>query len=152
MTWYELWLFLHISAAIVWIGGAVTVQVIALLTKRANDPAQAAAFGRNSAFVGTRVFAPSSVLVLATGLALTENGSWDWSEPFIYLGLIGWALVAGTAFLFLSRAIGRASRRIATEGPSPALMAEIGRLIVLARVLVFVLFVIVFLMTVKPGT
>jgi uncharacterized membrane protein len=152
VTWYELWLFLHISAAIVWIGGAVTVQVIAWLTKRANDPAQAAAFGRNTALVGIRVFAPSSAVVLATGLALTEEGNWDWSEPFIYLGLIGWAAVAGTAFLFLSRAMGRAGQRLATEGPSPALMAEVGRLLVLARVLVLVLFVIVFLMTVKPGT
>jgi uncharacterized membrane protein len=152
MTWYELWLFLHISATIVWIGGAVTVQVVAVLTKRAADPAQSAAFGRNVAFLAARVFLPASLVVVATGFALTEEGNWDWSEPFIYLGLAGWALVSATGFLYLGRAMGRAGQRMATEGPSPALMSEVGRLVLLARVLVLVLFVVVFVMTVKPGT
>jgi uncharacterized membrane protein len=98
MSWYELWLFLHISAAILWIGGAVAVQVFAALTKRAGDPAQSAALGHNVSFLASRVFLPSSLVVLATGIALTENGNWDWSEPFIWLGLIGWALVVVTAF------------------------------------------------------
>jgi uncharacterized membrane protein len=152
VSWYELWLFLHISATIVWIGGAVTVQVFAVLTKRAGDPAQSAALGRNVAFLGTRVFLPASLLVVATGVALTEEGNWDWSEPFVYLGLVGWALVSATAFFYLSRAMGRVGQRMGGEGPSPALMAEVGRLVLLARVLVLVLFAVVFLMTVKPGT
>jgi uncharacterized membrane protein len=35
MTWYELWLFLHVLGAIVWIGGATAIQVFGVLTKRA---------------------------------------------------------------------------------------------------------------------
>jgi hypothetical protein len=41
---------------------------------------------------------------------------------------------------------------MATEGPSPALGAEMSRLILLARALILVLFLIVLVMVVKPGT
>jgi uncharacterized membrane protein len=151
MSWYELWLFLHISAAIVWIGGAFAAQVFAAFTKRAGDPAQSAAFGRNVAFLASRVFLPSSLVVLATGIALTENGNWDWSEPFIWLGLLGWALVSITAFGYVGRAMARAGQRMAAEGPNPEIAAEINRIVLLARVLIVILFVIVFLMVTKLG-
>jgi uncharacterized membrane protein len=152
VTWYEVWLFLHISAAIVWIGGAVLAQVFGALAKRSGDPARSAALGRDMAFVGPRIFLPASLAVLATGILLTEDGSWDWSEPFIYLGVLGWAVVSFTAFAYLTRAMGRVGARMAAEGPSPALLAEMNRLVLTARVLVGVLFVIVFLMVTKLGT
>jgi hypothetical protein len=46
----------------------------------------------------------------------------------------------------------RVGMRMAAEGPSPELGAEVNRLILLARVLILVLFATVFLMVVKPGT
>jgi uncharacterized membrane protein len=149
---YELWTFVHITAAIVWIGGAAVAQVFGILAKRSGDPAQGAAFGQSMAFIGPRVFMPASLLVLLTGIVLTEDGNWSWSEPFIYLGIIGWAAVSFTAFAYLTRAMGRVGASIAAEGPSPELGAEVNRLVLLARVLIFVLFAIVFVMVVKPGT
>jgi uncharacterized membrane protein len=152
VTWYELWLFLHVSATIVWIGGAVFAQILAALAKRSGDPARSAALGRDLAFVGPKVFIPASLVVLATGILLTEDGNWDWSEPFIWLGLVGWAVVSVTAFGYLTRAMGRVGARLAAEGPSPELGAELNRLVLLARVLILVLFAIVFLMVAKLGT
>ena len=152
MSGYELWLFVHISAAIVWIGGATVAQVFGILAKRSGDPARSAAFGQAMSFIGPKVFAPAALVVLATGLFLTEDGNWDWSEPFVWLGIVGWAVVAFTAFAYLTRAMARIGARMAAEGPSPELGAEVDRLVLLARVLIFVLFAIVFVMVVKPGT
>jgi uncharacterized membrane protein len=152
VTSYELWLFLHISSAIVWIGGATVAQVFGILAQRSGDPAQSAAFGRSMGFIGPKVFLPASVAVLITGILLTEDGNWDWSEWFIVLGLVGWVAVAVTAFAFLTRAMATVGARLATEGPSPELGTEVRRLVLLARVLILVLFVIVFVMVVKPGT
>jgi len=149
---YELWLFVHISAAIVWIGGAVVAQVFGILAKRSGDPAQGAAFGQAMSFIGPKVFAPAALVVLISGAFLTEDGNWDWSEPFVWLGIVGWAIVAFTAFAYLTRAMGRLGARMAAEGPSPELGAEMGRLVLVARVLILVLFAIVFVMVVKPGT
>jgi uncharacterized membrane protein len=152
VTSYELWLFLHIVGTIVWVGGAVVVQVFASLTQRAGDPAAAAAFGRNSAWTGTWVFMPASTLVLVSGALLTEDANWSWSEPFILVGLVGWAAVAGVVFGYVAPTMKRVSRQMAQEGPSPELAARVRSTILLARVFLGLLFVIVLMMVVKLGT
>jgi uncharacterized membrane protein len=152
MTWYEFWLFLHILAAMVWIGGAAAIQVFGILTKRAADPAKTAFFAQNVSFTVTRVLLPAALVVLAAGVGLVENGNWDWSEPFVVSGLLLWAAVALVAFGFLGRAIGSAGARLAVEGPSPALALRLRNLVWLSRVLLLTLVVIAFLMVVKPGT
>jgi uncharacterized membrane protein len=152
VTSYELWLFLHIAASMVWIGGAVAAQVFAVLAKRSGDPARTAAFGRDLAFVGPKVFLPAAVVVLVTGGLLTEDGSWGWDEPFIVFGLVGWTVIAATAFGYITRAMGRAGARMAAEGPSPEVLRQINRLVLLARIMILLLFAIVFMMVAKIGT
>jgi uncharacterized membrane protein len=152
VSWYELWLFLHVLGAIVWIGGAVAVQVFGILTKRAADPGKSAFFATSVAFTVLNVFLPASLVVIVSGIGLTETGNWDWGEPFIVWGLVLWAIVSLVAFGFLGRAIGRAGAQLAAEGPSPALGLRMRNLVWLSRALLAVLLVIVFLMTVKPGT
>jgi hypothetical protein len=56
------------------------------------------------------------------------------------------------AFGFLGRATGSAGAQLAAEGPSPALGLRMRNLVWLSRGLLLVLLVIVFFMTVKPGT
>jgi uncharacterized membrane protein len=152
VTWYEFWLFLHLLAAITWIGGATAVQVFGILTKRAADPAKSAFFGRSVSYIVLRLFLPSALVVIVSGIGLTETGNWDWGEPFIVLGLVLWALVVLVAFGFLGRAMGRAAAQLEAQGPSPELRLRMRNLVWLSRVLLAVLVVIVFLMTVKPGT
>lgn len=152
MTWYEFWLFVHVIAAIVWVGGATAIQIFGILTKRAADPAKTAFFAGNASVAVLWVFLPAALLVLVSGVGLTEEGNWDWGEPFITLGLVFWALVSLIAFGFLGRALGRAGATLGAEGPSPALALRLRNLVWLSRALLAVLVVIVFLMTVKPGT
>ena len=65
------------------------------------------------------------------------------------LGLVGWALVALTGFLYVNRSMKQIGMRMTTEGPSPELGAEVNRLVLIARVLILVLFAVVFVMVVK---
>lgn len=152
MTWYEFWLFLHVIGAIVWIGGATAIQVFGILTKRAADPGKTAFFVGNVSFTVLWVFLPASLVLIASGVGLTESGNWDWGEPFIAWGLLLWAIVSLVAFGFLGRAMAKAGARLAAEGPSPALALQLRNLVWTSRALLGVLVVIVFLMTVKPGT
>ena len=85
-------------------------------------------------------------------MLLVEDGNWDWGEPFVVLGLAGWALVVAVAFGYVVREMGKAGARMAAEGPSPELAGRIGTLVLIARVLIVVLVAIVFVMVVKPGT
>lgn len=150
MTSYELWLFLHIAAVALWLGGAVVAQVFGALAKRSGDPARSAAFGQDMTKLGPWVFMPSSLVVLVTGIALVEDGNWDWSEPYILLGLLGWAFVSFAGFGYVNRQMQALGARMASEGPSPELGARVTQLILFARVLILVLFVVLFLMVVKP--
>jgi hypothetical protein len=152
MTWRELWLFLHVTAAMVWIGGAVAIQVFGILTKRAADPAKSAFFASNVSFTVSRILFPAALVVLLSGIGLKVEGHWDWSEPFIVYGLVFWALVSAVAFGYLGGAIGRAGMQLASEGPSPALALRMRNLTWLARGLLVVLLTIVFMMTTKLGT
>jgi uncharacterized membrane protein len=152
VTWYEFWLFLHVTAAIVWVGGATAIQVFGIRTKQAADPGKTAFFANNVAFTVMWIFLPAAVVIIVSGVGLTETGNWDWGEPFIVGGLLLWAVVSLVAFGFLGRAIGNAGARLAAEGPSPALGLRLRNLVWLSRVLLGGLLVIVFLMTVKPGT
>lgn len=152
MTWFEFWLFVHVLAAITWIGGAGAIQVFGILTKRAADPAKTVFFIRNVAWIVMRVFLPAAVLVFVSGVGLVETSFWDWDTDFVTAGIILWAAVSLVAFGFLGRAMARAGTRLETEGPSPQLMLTIRNLVWTSRALLGTLVVIVFLMTVKPGT
>jgi uncharacterized membrane protein len=152
MTGYELWLFLHVVATIVWIGGAVLAQVFGVLTQRARNPVESAAYGRNMGWVARWVFLPSSLVVIVTGAALTEDGGWSWSEPFVLVGLIGGLGIMAVAFSYVTPRMARAGARMAAEGPSPGVAAEMSRLVWIARGLLVVAFVIVFMMVTRLGT
>ena len=152
MSWYELWLFLHVTAAIVWIGGAASIQVFGVLTKRAADPAKTAFFARNVSWTVLNVFLPASVVIFLSGVGLTVDGDWDWGEPFIVFGLVVWAAVSLVAFGYLARALGAAGRRLESEGPSPPLALHIRNLVWTSRVLLAFLLAIVFMMVFKLGT
>ena len=150
MTTYEFWLFLHILAAMVWIGGAVAIQVFGILTRQAGDPEKSAFFAQNVSKTVMWVIFPSALVVLGAGIALVEEVGYDWDEAFITWGLILWAVVASIAFGFLGRALGSAGARLAAEGPSPELAVRMRNLTYLARALLVILVVIVFLMVAKP--
>ena len=152
MTWYEFWLFLHLLAAMTWIGGGIAIQVFGILTKRAADPARSAFFAGNASYAVMRVFLPAALVVIVSGFGMTQTGNWDLGEPFIGVGLVLWAIVALVAFGFLGRAMASAGAQLAADGPSPALGLRMRNLVWLSRGLLAVLVVIVFLMTVKPGT
>jgi uncharacterized membrane protein len=151
VSWQEIWLFVHISGVAIWIGGGVVAQVFGALANSSGEPARSAAFGKDMGSVAQWVFMPASLVVLVSGILLVENGNWDWSERFIVLGLVGWAVVSFTFFGYITRAMNRIGMRMATEGPSPELGAKAGRLVLLARIMILVLFALVLVMVVKPG-
>lgn len=152
MTWSEFWLFVHVLSAMVWIGGGVAIQFFGILTKRAADPAKSAFFIRNVSWIVMRVFLPAALLVFISGVGLVETGFWDYDETFVTTGIILWAVVALVAFGFLGGAMSKAGARLEADGPSPPLMLTIRNLVWTSRALLATLLLIVFVMTVKPGT
>ena len=153
MSSYELLLFVHVLAAVVWVGGALSLQVLAIRAERSADGGRVANFATEAEWVGSRIFLPSSIVLLLAGIGLTLEGDWGFTTPWVLLGLIAYGLSALTGSLFLGPESGRIGKMIADVGPQdPDVIARIKRIFLVSRIELVVLLFIVFDMTVKPGS
>jgi uncharacterized membrane protein len=114
-TPYDWLLFLHVLAAMIWVGGGVVLAVIAAGVLRDPDPGAIARFTRSLRLVGPLTLAPATVAVLGLGIGLVvDSDAWDFGQRWVQLGLglftgaflIG-ALYQSRAALAASRAAGR---------------------------------------------
>ena len=121
------------------------------LASRAKDPAVLGALTRHAGWIGNRVFAPASLLLLLFGILATEKGNWDYGAWWVRLGFAGWVAAFVVAFGFLGPESARIGRLAAAEGPSPALAARVRRLTLVSLLVLVLLVAVVFVMSTKPG-
>lgn len=113
---------MHITAAVIWVGGGVMLSIIGARARRTGDIALLGDFARTLSYVGLRVFTPAVIVVLITGvwLVLAEQ-SGDFSRLWVVLALVAFAAAFLIGAMFLSRTAIRLER-VAT-GPSPDLQS-----------------------------
>src|SRR5688572_12296002 len=115
MDWYEFLLFLHVTAAIVWIGGGTIMQFFGILVTR-DGGERMAGFGRDIEWIGMRVLTPSSLVAFVSGILLVVEGPWTFGDDWIVIGLtlFGISFLAGVAFF--GPESGRVGRLTAEHG------------------------------------
>jgi hypothetical protein len=91
MTYYEALVFLHISAAAIWVGSAVLYDLLFFRARRAADPLLAERMGVHTEWLAKRLFIPASLAVLVLGILLAIEGPWGFDYLWVVLGLVGWA-------------------------------------------------------------
>jgi uncharacterized membrane protein len=151
MTWYELWLFLHIAAAAIWVGGGTMIQLFALPVLASGDAGRLAEFAQSVERIANRALVPASLGALLTGFALVINGEFvELGDDWIVIGLVlfGITFLAGAAFF--GPEAGRIAKQVQAEGAEAA-VPRIRRILVLTRIDLMVLFLIIFDMSVKPS-
>ena len=99
-----------------------------------------------------RIFTPASILLVSSGVAPVLNGNWDWSEPFISVGLLVWlvSFVAGVAYL--GPASGKIKAEMSANGASPRAQELISNVLRYSRIELALLWITVFMMVGKLGT
>lgn len=149
MDWYSIVKFLHVLAAVVWVGGGFMLMLLAVRADRAGDiPATIQAI-RAAGDLGGKLMVPSSLLTLVLGLVMC----WFWvgfSELWIVIGLVGYAATFLIGTLIFKPTADRLSAMIATEGATPAALAEGRRILKVARFDYALMLVIVADMVLKP--
>jgi len=153
LTWYDWFKSGHVLAAVVWVGGAVTLNVLAILTQRADDPVRMVHFAKQAEWVGTRIFTPMSLVLLGLGFGLIENGRspWSYDLTWVQIALAGWGASFLIGLFFLGPESGRLGRLMADRPPSdPDVQRRIRRILMIARVDALLLLFMVFDMTAKP--
>ena len=154
LTHYNAFKFVHVLSAVVWVGGACTVQVYALLATRTNDPLRVAAFAKDTEFVGTRIFLPSSLILLVSGIFTLHDSSglWSFGQGWVQFGLVVIALSIVVGAGYLGPESGRIARATEAKGvESPEVQERIQRIFLVSRVELVLLLAVVFDMVVKPG-
>jgi uncharacterized membrane protein len=151
MTRYDLYLFVHITAAIVWLGAGVMIQVLAVRAQRTNDDHYLLSLFRDAGGLAKVLFIPASLIVVAMGILMVVDGPWDFEPLWIVLGLVGYAATFVTgAFILGPQAEKTAEHLQEAGGVTPALAAEMRRVLMLARIDTVVLFLVVAVMVIKP--
>ena len=153
MTRYELLLFIHVLASIVWIGAGFLSLVLATTYDRESDEVAIKRFLHDQEWLAMRLFVPASLIVVVMGIALViDSDAWTFGYLWIVLGLIGYAATFVTGFFFIRPASERIARDMEREGGrlTPELRATIRKLIVTARVDYVTFALVVLDMVAKP--
>lgn len=149
MTWNTFLLFVHVTMAVVWIGGGVMMQLFAVRASSLGDPARMAAVAEDIEFIAVRTFVPASLLAFASGLLLVlDSDFYGFGDDWIVIGLALYATTFLAGLLYLGPEAGRVGKL--TEEGSPEVGPRTQRLILLARLDLVLLFLIIYDMTVKP--
>ena len=150
-TLYDWLLFLHVLAAMVWVGAGVMLAVIAARVLRDSDPAAIGRFTANLRVVGPLVLAPASVAVLGLGIALVvDTDAWDFGQLWVQLGLGLFAAAFLIGAVHQSRTALAAERAAARNDDGEA-RRQLRRWSWGYRLIVLLLVVAAWDMTTKPG-
>jgi hypothetical protein len=91
LTWYEFLLFVHVTAAVIWLGGAFTFQMYGAVVRRGGDPDEIARFAGRAGMLGERMFVPASLVVILAGIGMMIDGNWDWGQLWVVFALVTFA-------------------------------------------------------------
>jgi uncharacterized membrane protein len=147
VTLFEWLKWIHVLAAIVWLGGALITQLYVLRLKTA-EPAHRLGFARDLLFAGQWVYVPAATVSLVFGVWMVlDRSAFTFEQTWIIIGL---AAAAGIATGFI---IPQTRRAIAfmEAGQGPQAGATIKKVGIAARLGTVILLVVLWDMVFKPG-
>jgi uncharacterized membrane protein len=149
-TLYDWLKAFHVFLAVVWVGGAVMLNLLAIFALRSPLPGRKAEFAREAQWAGKFLFTPVALVVLGLGFWMIYE--LDWGYPlWIVIGLIGFGLsfVLGVGVVEpLTRKILKAIDQYGPDSPQADALSR--RVLALARIDLVILTVVIFDMVLKP--
>jgi hypothetical protein len=151
MSAYDVYLFLHLTAAAVWIGAGFLEAVLGTRIVLSGDPGRRLDFAREAEWLGLRVFMPASLATLVFGVLLVVEGPLAFSDLWIVLGFVAIGLSTEIGMGFFGPGWSGTTRLAAAEGPdAPGVQARTARLLAFAWVDLGLLLGATWVMALKP--
>jgi uncharacterized membrane protein len=148
---YQIYLALHAVAAVVWVGGDLTLTTVGIVFQRRGDAETLAAVGKLGSWIGPRIYTPAAFALFGLGVALIEKGNWGWGIAWLDLAIIGWGLATANGIAFVGPELGRIDRDAQSYGPdAPQTTRRVTRLLTVLRLQTALLVLIVIDMVAKP--
>jgi len=151
-TWFGIFKIVHVGFAVFWVGGGLLLTALALRAERSKDPEDLATIARQATFVGEKLFAPASGIVLLMGIVMVINSpEIGFGDTWVIIGLVGFAISFVTGIAVLAPRARRLVELFDTVGSTaPQTQAAIREILLISRVDVAVLVIVVFDMLMKP--
>jgi len=151
-TWYQTWKAIHVLAAIVWVGGGIFIQLLAVRIMKSDDPNELARFAKNVEVVSLRAFVPASLVLLTLGVVLMDQGGWDYGKFWVMFALVVFVLSFLSGVAVLGPESGRIGKLIEERGGVDAeISGRIERLLLYSRIDIAFIALIAMDMVLKPG-
>jgi uncharacterized membrane protein len=150
MNLYDFITFLHVAAAMVWIGAGSGMLLLGNRALKAGDEADLASVMRHLAYFSRVVFMPASVAVLVFGLYLTWYAG-SFFAFWVIFGIVGMAGSVALGSMILAPLVRSYAALDISSGPTPESSAMAERIIAVMKANFVILFAIVFDMVVRPG-
>jgi uncharacterized membrane protein len=149
MDWYVLLKTLHVTAAVLWVGGGFLGLMLGVQAERSRDTGQLIAVVGQLGWCADRVFVPAGIGTLITGIATTWVGGL-WSESWVWLGLAGIATTIGMGMGVLGPRVASAVA-LAKAGELDRAASMVRKVLALARFDAVMLLAVVAVMVLKPS-
>jgi uncharacterized membrane protein len=141
----------HVLASVMWVGGAVMLTLLGIMTIGLRDPIRLAQFARQVAFLGGRYFPPLSLMVVGFGFWMVEEGDLGYDATWIKIGIAGWIASFAIGAGYLGPHASKLAKLLDRRAPDDEeVQGLIRRILLVARVDAVLLLFIVFDMTAKP--
>jgi uncharacterized membrane protein len=149
--WYGLFKAIHVTFAVLWVGGGTMITILAIVAERSKDPVQIANVSRQAATVGERFFAPVGLVTFLMGVAMMINTDWGWGKFWVVVGLLGYLATFTIGIAVIAPNVKKLHAAIEANGPThPTSIALIKRIMLIARVDTALLIIVVLDMVTKP--
>jgi uncharacterized membrane protein len=152
MSSYELFKFLHVVGAIVWIGSGIGLLMLNQQFIRARDHQGLLAIGHRTEALGTKLFAPASLVTVGAGIVMVATtDALGFGDLWILIGFAGLVLSGVAQLAVAAPAYARFQALVEEYGPESEDVADAARGLRLGNVLdIGVLLVVVWAMVAKP--
>jgi uncharacterized membrane protein len=150
---YDVYLMLHVIAAIVWLGGGLTLSIYGTRIAKQRDAARMVSFAREGEWMGNHIFLPAALVLLVCGFLMIHAGFPAFDQFWVQLALGLFAVTFLTGSLFLGPQAGKIGKLIEEHGEnSPEVQDQIRRVLPVSRLDLLTLYSIVVVMVAKPET
>ncbi len=151
MTLYELFLLMHIIAAITWVGAATTYFMLELWTDLTGDIEREAGHNDDAEWLAPRLFIPASMATLIFGILAAIEGNWDFGALWIIIGLAGFGVSFAIGVGYFEPEIKKLASLIERDGAAhPEVRRRVDNLKMVGRIELAVLYTVVAAMVIKP--
>lgn len=148
MDWYAIFKFLHVVAAVCWVGGGVILMYQGFLAGRANNDDAQMTVIKQTAGLAMNWFIPASLATVIFGAVTATLGN-SWSDAWVILGLVGFAATFCTGN-FVIKPLAEVIAKADGEGRRAEALAGGRKMLQVAKFDYVMLFTVIADMVFKP--